>query len=230
MQLVNYKQHLKETFNHYGFPLTTRQVTQLIQYRDALLRWNARINLTAITDDDEIIHKHFLDSLSILEHITLRDADSVIDVGTGAGFPGVVLKIYVPGIRLTLVEASQKKASFLKFLIPQLQLHQAVNVAVLAERAEVCAQQQTHTEAYDWVFTRYVATIADSADYCLPLLKEGGKWIAYKSGERTIKTEIDKSTARLSILGGILETVITNARFDRSYVVIRRVKTPVVAK
>ena len=228
--MVNYKQHLKETFDHYGFPLTSRQVTQLIQYRDELLRWNARVNLTAITDDNEIIHKHFLDSLGILEHIALRDGDSVIDVGTGAGFPGVVLKIYMPGIRLTLVEASQKKASFLKFLIPKLQLHQTVSVEVLAERAEVCARQQTHTGVYDWVFTRYVATIADSADYCLPLLKEGGKWIAYKSGEETIKAEIDKSTTRLSALGGTVETVITNLKFDRSYVVIRRVKTLTVAK
>ena len=188
------------------------------------------MNLTAIRDDDEIIHKHFLDSLSVLEHITLRDGDSVIDVGTGAGFPGVILKIYIPGIRLTLIEASQKKASFLKFLIPQLQLHQIVNVAVLAERAEVCVQQQAHTGAYDWVFTRYVATIADSADYCLPLLKESGKWIVYKSGEETIKAEIDKSRRRLKVLGGAVETVITNAKFNRSYVVIRRAKTPTVVK
>jgi 16S rRNA (guanine527-N7)-methyltransferase len=228
--LVNYKQHLKETFNHYGFPLTTHQVAQLTRYRDELLRWNARVNLTAITDDDEIIHKHFLDSLSILEHIALRDGDSVIDVGTGAGFPGVVLKIYVPGIRLTLVEASQKKASFLKFLIPQLQLHQTVGVAVLAERAEVCARQQIHIAAYDWVFTRYVATIADSAGYCLPLLKDGGKWIAYKSGEETIKTEIDKSMTHLNALGGTVETVITNAKFNRSYIVVHRVKMPTLAQ
>ncbi len=228
--MVNYKQYLKETFNHYGFPLTARQVTQFIRYRDELLRWNTRINLTAITDDNEIIYKHFLDSLSILEHITLKDGDSVIDVGTGAGFPGVVLKIYVPGIRLTLVEASEKKASFLKFLIPQLQLHQTVNVTVLTERAEVCARQQTHTGAYDWVFTRYVATIADSAVYCLPLLKKGGKWIAYKSGERTIKTEIDRSAKRLSALGGTVETVITNAKFDRCYVVMRPIETSTKVK
>ena len=205
-------------------------MAQLTRYRDELLRWNASINLTAVTDDNEIIHKHFLDSLSILEYITLRDGDAVIDVGTGAGFPGVVLKIYVPGIRLTLIEASQKKASFLKFLIPQLQLHQTVNVAVLAERAEVCAQQQTHAGAYDWVFTRYVATIADSAGYCLPLLKESGKWIAYKSGEETIRTEIDECTRRLNTLGGTVETVITNAKFNRSYVMVRRVKTPTVGK
>ena len=228
--MVNYKQYLKETFNHYGFPLTPRQVIQFIRYRDELLRWNTHINLTAITDDKEIIHKHFLDSLSILEHITLKDGDSVIDVGTGAGFPGVVLKIYIPGIRLTLVEASEKKVSFLKFLIPQLQLHQTVNIAVLAERAEVCARQQTHTGAYDWVFTRYVATIADSAVYCLPLLKEGGKWIAYKSGVRTIKAEIEKSEKRLSALGGTVETVITNAKLDRSYVVMRRIETSTEVK
>ena len=228
--MVNYKQHLEETFNHYGFPLTTLQVAQLIRYRDELLRWNARINLTAVTDDNEIIHKHFLDSLSILEYITLRDGDAVVDVGAGAGFPGVVLKIYVPGIRLTLIEASQKKASFLKFLISQLQLHQTVDVAVLAERAEVCAQQQAHAGAYDWVFTRYVATLSDSAGYCLPLLKKNGKWIAYKSGEETIRAEIDESTGSLNALGGTVETVITNAKFNRGYVVVRRVKTPTAAK
>ena len=221
--MVNYKQHLKETFNRYGFPLTTHQVAQFTQYRDELLRWNARINLTAITDDNEIIHKHFLDSLSILEYITLRDGDSVIDVGTGAGFPGVVLKIYVPGIRLALVEASQKKASFLKFIVPQLRLHQAESVTILAARAEVCAQQSVHIGRYDWVFTRYVATLANSADYCLPLLKQDGKWIAYKSGEETIKTEIDKSATRLKTLGGTVETVLTNAKFNRSYIVIRRI-------
>ena len=222
--MVDFEQHLKETFNHYGFPLTTHQVTQLIRYRDELLRWNTRVNLTAITDDNEIIHKHFLDSLSVLEHITLRADDSVIDIGTGAGFPGVVLKIYVPGIRLTLVEASEKKASFLKFLISQLQLNETVSVAVLAERAEVCARQRTHIAAYDWVFTRYVATIADSADYCLPLLKSGGKWIAYKSGEEAVKTEIEKSTMPLNALDATVETVIKNTKFDRIYVVIRRIK------
>ena len=222
--MVNYKRHLKQTFNRYGFPLTTRQVAQFTQYRDELLRWNARINLTAITDDDEIIHKHFLDSLSVLEYIRLRDGDAVIDVGTGAGFPGVALKIYVPGVRLALVEASEKKASFLKFIVSQLRLHQAENVAILAERAEVCAQQPAHIGAYDWVFTRYVATLADSADFCLPLLKQNGKWIAYKSGVETIKTEIDQSAMRLNTLGGTVETVLTNAKFNRSYIVMRRVK------
>jgi 16S rRNA (guanine527-N7)-methyltransferase len=213
---------LKETFNRHGFSLTTHQAVQFDQYRDELLRWNARMNLTAITDENEIIHKHFLDSLSVLEHITLKKGDTVIDIGTGAGFPGIVLKIYVPDIRLTLVEASKKKGSFLKFLIPQLNLHQKVNVEVLTERAEICAQDPDRVGAYDWVFTRYVATIRDSAVYCLPFLKPTGRWVAYKFGREIIDTEIDDSAAYLSALGGSIETVFTNPKFNRSYVVVHR--------
>jgi 16S rRNA (guanine527-N7)-methyltransferase len=222
--LAKYEQDLKETFNHYGFPLTAHQIAQFDRYRTELLRWNERINLTAITDDDEIIHKHFLDSLSVLEHISLRAGDSVIDIGTGAGFPGVVLKIYIPDIRLTLVESSKKKASFLKFLVPQLDLHRGITVEVLAERAEVCSQQQEHIGVYDWVFTRYVAAIRDSAVYCMPLLKPTGKWVAYKSGEETIKTEIDESATCLRALGGTVEVVLQNPKFDRSYIVMHRLK------
>ena len=213
---------LKETFNRHGFPLTLHQAAQFEKYRAELLRWNARINLTAITDENEIIYKHFLDALSVLEHITLKKGDTVIDIGTGAGFPGIALKIYVPDIRLTLVEASQKKGSFLKFLIAQLNLHQKVNVEVLTERAEVCARDPNHRGAYDWVFTRYVATIRDSAAYCLPFLKPTGRWVAYKLGQEIIDTEIADSATHLSKLGGNIETVFTNPKFNRSYVVVRR--------
>ena len=233
---------LKETFNRHGFSLTTHQAVQFDQYREELLRWNARMNLTAITDENEIIHKHFLDSLSVLEHITLKKGDTVIDIGTGAGFPGIALKIYVPDIRLTLVEASKKKGSFLKFLIPQLNLdqeivykysdkgasscsNQQVNVEVLTERAEICVQDPDRVGAYDWVFTRYVATIRDSAVYCLPFLKPAGRWVAYKFGREIIDTEIDDSAAYLRALGGSIETVFTNPKFNRSYVVVRRTNT-----
>lgn len=220
---------LKEAFNRHGFPLTLYQAAQFDKYRAELLRWNARMNLTAITDKDEIVHKHFLDSLSVLEHITLKKGDTVIDIGTGAGFPGIVLKIYVPDIRLTLVEASKKKGSFLKFLIPQLNLHQEVNahqkgnVEVLTERAEVCARDSGRVGAYDWAFTRYVATIRDSAVYCLPFLKPTGRWVAYKLGQEIIHTEIDDSATHLNALGGNIENVFTNPKFNRSYVVVRRI-------
>lgn len=229
-QLAKYERDLKEIFKHYGFPLTAHQIAQFNLYRDELLRWNEHINLTAITDNDEIVHKHFLDSLSVLEHISMKNGDAVIDIGTGAGFPGIVFKIYMPDIRLTLIESSKKKASFLKFLVPKLKLHsrvnapQSANVEVFAERAEVCARQQKHIGAYDWVFTRYVAAIQDSAAYCVPLLKPTGKWVSYKSGEERVKTEIDESSVCLSALGGTVETVFKNSKFNRSYIVMRRAK------
>lgn len=226
--MARFEQDLKKTFNHYGFPLTEHQAAQFNLFRTELLRWNEHINLTAITDSDEIVHKHFLDSLSVLRHISLRNDDSVIDIGTGAGFPGIVLKIYIPDIRLTLVESSTKKVSFLKYLIAELNrdhivnAHQRLDVEIFAERAEVCVQQQKHIGGYDWVFTRYVAAIRDSAAYCIPLLKPTGKWVAYKSGDETIETEINKSSARLKALGGIVKTVLKNPKFDRSYVVMHR--------
>ncbi len=220
--MANHSAVLKETFNRYGFPLTTHQAAQFELYRDELLRWNKRINLTAITDKVEITHKHFLDSLGVLEHIALKSGDTVIDIGTGAGFPGIALKIYVPDIRLTLVEASKKKGSFLRFLIAKLK---KADVEVLTERAEVCAQDPNHTGAYDWVFTRYVATLRDSASYCIPFLKPTGKWVAYKSGKEIIDTEIKESATDLNALGGSVETVFTTPGFNRSYVVIRRVTT-----
>ena len=225
---MRFKQNLKEIFNRYGFPLTEHQVAQFNLYRTELLRWNERMNLTAITDADEIVHKHFLDSLSVLKHISLRSGESVVDVGTGAGFPGIALKIYMPDIRLTLIESSKKKVSFLKFLVSQLNLHESVNghqradVEVFAERAEICAQHQKHIGTYDWVFTRYVAAIRDSAAYCIPLLKPTGQWVAYKSGDETLENEINENLTCLEASGGILKTVLKNPKFNRNYVVIHR--------
>ncbi|MXY99132.1 16S rRNA (guanine(527)-N(7))-methyltransferase RsmG [Candidatus Poribacteria bacterium] len=213
---------IKETFNQHGFPLTAHQAAQFELYRDELLRWNERFNLTAITDKVEITHKHFLDSLGVLKHIALESSDTVIDIGTGAGFPGIVLKIYVPDIRLTLVEASKKKGSFLRFLISKLNLHRKADVEVLTERAEVCVQDLNHIGAYDWVFTRYVATIRNSAAYCIPFLKPTGKWVAYKSGKEIIDREISESAVSLKALGGDVETVFTTRVFNRSYVIIQK--------
>ena len=225
-----FAERLKQTFSRHRFPLTARQVEQLTRYRTELRRWNAVMNLTAITEDVEILEKHFLDSLSILNHITLAADDAVIDIGTGAGFPGVVLKIYVPDIRLTLVEASQKKVSFLKFLISALGLD---GTLVLASRAEECVQQPLHTGAYDWVMTRYVASLAESAGYCVPLLKPDGKWVAYKSIAE-LSTEIRDSEKRLTALGGAVETVFSDenssSAHTRRYIVVRRLNATSFSK
>ncbi len=216
-----FHQKIKKAFNRHGFPLTTNQLEQLTLFRTELQRWNSHMNLTTLQDDDEIIYKHFLDSISVLKHITIGEGQKVIDIGTGAGFPGVMLKIYIPNIRLTLVEASHKKVAFLKFLISQLGFD--VSPSVLAIRAENYVKTAVFLNTYDWVFTRYVASIADSAAYCLPLLKSSGRWIAYKSCE--IDAEIEHSRNTLNLCGAEIENIYASTidELNRTFVVIRKI-------
>jgi 16S rRNA (guanine527-N7)-methyltransferase len=220
---TQFRHLLKQVFNRYGFPLTSTQIEQLTVYHSELKRWNTHINLTALRDDTEVIYKHFLDSVSVLEHWTIEAGHTVIDVGTGAGFPGVVLKIYIPDIRLTLVEASHKKVAFLKYLISQLGFD--TSIQVFAKRAEICAESDAFVNTYDWVLTRYVAALTKSATYCLPLLNATGRWIAYKSNEKD--KEILQSEKALHQLGAKIERVHTSriAQLNRNYIVISRVDT-----
>ncbi len=219
---THFRHQLEEVFNRYGFPLTTEQSERLTMYRTELKRWNARINLTALHDDTEVIYKHFLDSVSVLEHFAIAEGQTVIDVGTGAGFPGVVLKLYVPNIYLTLVEASYKKVAFLKYLISQMGLDSSIQV--FAERAEICAESDEFLNAYDWVLTRYVASLENSAKYCLPMLNASGRWIAYKSNE--IDAEINQCKEVMHEFGAVIEGVHTSriTQLNRTYVVVSRVK------
>lgn len=231
MNTDEFRNLLKHTFLQHGFPLTDLQLNQYITYWTELKRWNSQINLTSIRDDYGIIVKHFLDSLSVLRHFPIEPCDSVIDVGTGAGFPGVPIKIWVPEVRLVLVESSLKKVSFLHYLIAQLRRDAEPdasaaweNVQVLGERAEECAERSQHANAYDWVLTRYVASLADSIAYCLPLLKPDGTWIAYKA--RSVETEIRRAKSELQFHDGGIQSII-NGQIDelnRTYVAIRRIK------
>lgn len=214
-------QLLQETFSQHGFPLTSDQIEQLTIYRTELQRWNEHINLTAINDDVAVIYKHFLDSVSVLDHCDIRTGQTVIDIGTGAGFPGVVLKVYMPDIQLTLIEASLKKVSFLKYLVSRLGFNPSVQI--IANRAEICADEDVFMSAYDWVLTRYVASLKDSARYCLPMLKPTGRWVAYKSGET--HEEIAQSEDTLEEFEGRIENVHNSniAQIDRSYIVMSHI-------
>lgn len=220
---TQFRHQLEETFNRHGFPLTSKQIEQLTVYRSELQRWNTHINLTALHDDTEVIYKHFLDSISILKHYTFVEKQAVIDIGTGAGFPGIVIKIYVPSIHLTLVEASQKKVAFLKYIVSQLGL--GPSIQVIAKRAEICAETDEFINAYDWVLTRYVASLEKSVRYCLPLLNKTGKWIAYKSKENS--TEIRQGEKVLHELGAEIDNVHTShiPELNRSFVVVSRINT-----
>ena len=231
MNTDKFRNLLKRTFIKHGFPLTDLQINQYITYWRELKHWNSRINLTSIRDDYEIIVKHFLDSLSVFQYFRINPCDSVIDIGTGAGFPGVPIKIWVPEVRLALVESSLKKVSYLHYLIAQLRWDAQSdgstaweNVRVFGERAEAFAEQSQHVNAYDWVLTRYVASLADSIAYCLPLLKPDGTWIAYKPSN--VETEIRRAKSKLQLLDGSIQSIINSPidELDRTYVAIRRIK------
>ena len=224
-----FREELQQTLLQHGFPLEPVQLDQFVTYWRELKRWNSRMNLTSIRGDREIIIKHFLDSLSVLQCFDIKPGDSVIDIGTGAGFPGLPIKIYIPDIELILVEPSLKKVSFLRFLISQLSRSRQSNTSsswenprIVAQRAEACTTKGQHITAYDWVLTRYVASIEDSADYCLPLLKPNGTWVAYKSPD--VQHEIQQATPKLQSLGGRDQSIVNShiPNLNRTYVAIRQ--------
>ena len=224
-----FREGLQQTLLQHGFPLEPVQLDQFVTYWRELKRWNSRMNLTSIRTDREIIIKHFLDSLSVLQYFDIKPGDSVIDIGTGAGFPGLPIKIYIPDIKLVLVEPSSKKVSFLRFLISQLSRCRQSNTSsswenprILAQRAEERTTSDQHITAYDWVLTRYVASLEDSAAYCLPLLKPNGTWVAYKSPD--VQHEIQQATPKLQSLGGRDQSIVNShiPQLDRTYVAIRQ--------
>ena len=186
-----------------GVSLDRDQIRTFESYLEFLLEWNQRINLTSITDRDEIWGKHFLDSLSCLKVIPSRRELRVIDVGTGAGFPGLPLKIAVPEIQLTLVESVGKKAEFCKLLAGHLQLS---GVTVLHTRAEEAGCDPEHREQYDWAVARSVARLPVLAEYLLPLVKVGGRALSQKGESGPAEAQAAAGAVRL--LGGKLEKLV----------------------
>lgn len=180
-----------------GVDLTAHQMEAFDVYRRELLKWNARHNLTAITDPEEIEIKHFLDSLSCLKVMPLKGEPRLIDVGTGAGLPGLPLKIVCPAIRLTLVESIRKKAEFCKHIIETLGL---TGVEVVHNRAETLGQSEQHRASYDWAVARAVAIAPVLLEYLLPLLKLNGLAVLQKGS--TGPEEIQSAGQALAILGG----------------------------
>ncbi|MDD5368341.1 MAG: 16S rRNA (guanine(527)-N(7))-methyltransferase RsmG [Anaerolineaceae bacterium] len=186
-----------------GLRLSTFQMDLFTRYETELLEWNARFNLTAIREPEGIRTKHFLDSLTCL--IAFRDAPPgrLIDIGTGAGFPGIPLKIVIPGLRLTLVESVGKKAVFCRHVVQSLKLD---GVEVVQARAEEVGQMSAHRERYDWSVARAVASFPVLVEYLLPLVKVGGHALAQK-GEGG-PAEAHGSERALKLLGGRLKQLI----------------------
>jgi 16S rRNA (guanine527-N7)-methyltransferase len=179
--------------------LTEAQMLDLHNYADLLSTWIEHTNLTAIRDDEGIRVKHFLDSISCIPAMNLSGTEKIIDVGTGAGFPGLVLKILFPDIQLTLVESVGKKTKFLSHVVEELALD---DVTVITDRAEAVGQDFAHREKYDWSIARAVARLPILLEYLLPLTKVGGTVLAQKGGTATL--EIEDSEYAINLLGGKL--------------------------
>ena len=178
-------------------PLDDVALKRLEKYADLLVEWNEKINLTAIVDPEGIAVKHFLDCLMIFKYIDIHKGASVIDIGTGAGFPGVVIKIARPDIKLTLMDSLQKRINFLDTLCSELGLE----VTTVHSRAEDITPKQR--EGYDFAVARAVANMRVLTEYCLPYVKVGGSFVAMKGS--TAAEEVKDSIKAIATLGGKLE-------------------------
>jgi len=187
----------------YNIHITGRQVMSLIRYEKELIEWNQKFNLTAIREVESIRVKHFLDSFSCVLAWGGNPPNSLIDVGTGAGFPGLALKILYPHMKLTLVESVGKKAMFCQHIVTTLGLE---NVNVVKARAEEVGQDHHHREKYDWAIARAVAQLNVLSEYLIPLLRMGGTMLAQK-GE-TGPAEAQSAEQAMKVLGGSLRQLI----------------------
>ncbi len=201
--------------------LSEEQINQFIRYYEMLVEKNKVMNLTAITEFDEVIEKHFLDSLSLIKVYDLTKEVSVLDMGTGAGFPGIPLKIAFPELKVTLVDSLNKRILFLQEVIDTLQLK---NIDALHARAEELGKNKSYREQFDLVVSRAVANLASLGEYCIPFAKLGGNFISYKSGE--IEEEVKNAKNAVFLLGGKVKEVYKFDLYEqkRSFVVIDKVK------
>jgi 16S rRNA (guanine527-N7)-methyltransferase len=180
-----------------GYTLNTQQINRFIQYYRLIKEWNQVMNLTAIEEEEEFIEKHFLDSLTCLESGVIRNDDKVIDVGTGAGFPGIPLKIYFPQLQLTLLDSLQKRTEFLKKVVTELEMF---DVEILHGRAEDYGRNDLYRELFDLALSRAVAELRVLNEFCLPFVKVGGHFIAMKGPK--IAEERDAAVRATEVLGG----------------------------
>lgn len=200
--------------------LSEEQMNQFMKYYEMLIEKNKVMNLTAITEFDEVIEKHFLDSISLIKVKNLNQKLSVLDLGTGAGFPGIPLKIAFPELEVTLVDSLNKRILFLQEVIAELNLK---NVSATHERAEIIANNPNFREKFDLCVSRAVANLSTLSEYCLPFVKVGGQFISYKAGE--CDEEVSAADHAITLVGGKLDRIekFSLGESGRAFVMIDKI-------
>ncbi|MEE0106491.1 MAG: 16S rRNA (guanine(527)-N(7))-methyltransferase RsmG [Lachnospiraceae bacterium] len=221
---MNYNlEKFKNGLQQLHIALSEKQMEQFLQYYELLVEKNKVMNLTAITEFDEVVEKHFLDSVSLTKQMDLHQPLKVLDLGTGAGFPGIPLKIVFPELEITLMDSLNKRVLFLQDVISSLQLE---NIEAVHGRAEEAARNKKYRESFDLCVSRAVANISTLSEYCLPFVKIGGSFISYKSS--TIEDELEDGKKGIAILGGKVKDVykftLPDSELQRSFVIIEKEK------
>lgn len=217
-----YDSYLVNLCDMFHVKLSDGQVDQFNRYYELLVKKNEVMNLTAITDYHEVCLKHFADSISLSQYYDMSFVDSLIDVGTGAGFPGIPLKILFPNLNVTLLDSLNKRLLFLEDVIDELELD---NIKTVHSRAEEAGRMKNLRENYDLCVSRAVANLSTLSEYCLPLVKVGGNFISYKAGE--VEDEINSAKHAIKKLGGKFKRVeefsLPDSDISRSFVIIEKV-------
>lgn len=220
MEKKEFKEQLEKRVVQFNVDLSEEQQNQFYQYMKLLLEWNEKMNLTAITEPEEVLTKHFIDSISITPY--MKNAEKVLDVGTGAGFPGIPLKIVLPQNDITLLDSLNKRIHFLEEVIKQLKLEK---IEAIHGRAEEFCKGNAR-EGYDIAMSRAVAKLNVLLEYMLPFVKIGGSCICMKSLD--IEEELEEARKAIEILGGTIEKIeeitLENTDITRKIVIIKKIK------
>ncbi len=220
MELEKFEELMKFYGEQIDITFEKSQIEQFYKYMNLLIEWNEKINLTAIIEPEEIILKHFIDSLTICKYI--ENNATLADVGTGAGFPGIPLKIYRPDIKITLVDSLNKRINFLNEVINNLELK---NIVTIHSRVEDFGKNKNYREKYDYVTARAVANLNTLSEYLVPIVKVNGKAICMKGND--VQDEVDNAKHAIKILGGTVEKVdyfkLPNSDISRNIIVVKKV-------
>ena len=221
---AEFKDRLGRELNQFSIILENSQINQFYQYYELLDEWNKVMNLTAITDQNEVITKHFVDSLALVNamgEISTKEY-KIIDIGTGAGFPGIPLKIAFPQLKITLMDSLNKRIKFLNEVIEQLGLKE---ITAVHSRAEDLGRDKDYREQYDLSVSRAVANLSTLSEYCMPFVKPGGFFISYKSGK--IEEELSSAKHAIFLLGGKVNRIesftLDGAEAERTLIKIEKV-------